>query len=149
MQITFNEEEQGWSLEWGGLLLHLRLLDGALLGDYFGPASEANPLPGPEVFDTLARTRADASVQLAPDDYGVRWLLDGWTLPDESSLRITLRAKDVPLRAQVRFAVDPDTGILLRQTVLEHTGGPEIRISGAVSLGVVLPAEIREVVHLA
>ena len=132
----------------------MRLLDGTLLADYFGPASHAEyaapSLPGPEVFDALTVTRADAAVQLQPNDRRVIWSLQGLEQTAPTTATITLQATDVPLQAVLSFVVDEETGILLRRTVLRHTGGDgDLEISHAGSMTVVLPPDIQEIVHTA
>ncbi len=136
-------------------MLHLRLVDGTLLADYFGPASEQDSpsLPGPDIFDALTATRSDTAVQLAPDDRRLYWSCQDWAQPDAATLVMTLQATDAPLRAALRFTADEETGILLRQTVLVYTGDgldrPTIELSHAGSMTVLLPADVHEVVHLA
>lgn len=154
MDVAFDAGEQSWSLGWQGLRLHVRLQDGTMLADYFGPApidgQAASSMPGPEVYDALTATRADAAVQLAPNDRRVFWSLQSWTQPDSATVSITLRATDVPLQAVLSFEVDRETGILLRKTTLAHTGSDVgVEISHAGSMTVVLPPDIREVVHTA
>ena len=67
MDVEYDAGEQIWSLSWQGLRLRIRLLDGTLLADYFGPApadGQAEPSrPGPEVFDALTVTRAAPSIR--------------------------------------------------------------------------------------
>ena len=134
------------------MMLHLRLAGGTLLADYFGPGSEQDPplLPGPEVSDALTATRSDTAVELAPDGRQIYWSCRDWALPDRATLAVTLQATDVPLQAALRFTIDEETGVLCRHTLLQHTGdGPPVELSHAGSMTVVMPADIREVVHLA
>lgn len=152
MDVVFEAEEQIWSFGWRSLRLHIRLLDGTLLADYFGPATvpaqTVPSLPGPEIFDALTATRADTAVQLAPGDRRVLWSLQSWAQTGPATVSITLQATNVPLQAVLSFAVDEETGILLRRTVLAHTGGGvDLEISHAGSMTVVLPPDVREVVH--
>src|SRR5690348_5884707 len=116
MQVTHELEPESWSLRWRDVMLRLRLHGGALLADYFGPANEHEPpsFPGPEVFDALTVSRADTSVQLAPDNRQVAWSCSGWTQPDSATLAMTLHATNCPLRAELRFTADEKTGILHR-----------------------------------
>lgn len=150
MRVTFDIETYSWSITWRDLLLHYRLADGALLADYFGPASSADAFPGLEVFDALTRTRADIAIQLAPGDQRVLWAFSDWAQPDADTFTLNLRATDLPLRAALRVTVDPETGIARHHAAIAHTGnGPELPISYATSMAIVLPSEVREVVHLA
>jgi alpha-galactosidase len=133
-------------------MLHLRLTGGIVLADYFGPGSEEDlpSLPGADVFDALTSTRADTPVQMAPDGRLVSWSCYEWAQADPTTFAITLQGKEVPLRAELRFTVDEESGVLRRRTLLQHTGdGASIDISQAGGMTALLPADIREVVHLA
>ena len=142
MRVEYEPEPVGWSLRWGDLLLHLRLHNGTLLADFSARHHMQPPhaLPGPEIFDALTVTRGDATLYLAPDSRQVSWALHDWTQPDASSLVLTLQALDLPLRANLLFVVDEQTGILRRKTDIEHTGsGQAVTITHAGTISVVLP----------
>ena len=64
---------------------------------------------------------------MSPGDREVHWTLQDWAQPDAGTLVLTLRATDVPLQAQLTYAVDEVTGLLQRRTTLLHTGdGPPL-----------------------
>ncbi len=152
MRLTYDPAEQRWDLYWHDVLLRLRLWAGVLLTEYFGPASDA-PTRAPaedDLFhDALLRTRSDASVEIGPHAARVSWSLVGWKQAPETTLAITLEATDLPLQTVITLGVDEETGIVRRRTTLTHRGdGPELDIRHAGSIAAVLPAAVREVVHL-
>ena len=151
MDVRYDAQSEAWDLAWQEVLLRVRLADGTLIGEYFGPARTAVPVDLPEPYreDTLW-TFAEASVRLAPDDRLARWSLRSWSQPEPTTLALSLQAMDLPLKAELQFLVDDETGLLHRRSLLHHTGdGPTLHISHAGSMAVLLPPDIREVVHLA
>jgi alpha-galactosidase len=157
MRIDHDAGNGIWELRWDKLLLRLRLVDGLLACDHFGPAQLVADTPAfsaEESFTRLyqrpaLRARTEASVQLMPDDRPVSWSLADWSQPTSTSCEIALSAADEPLRATVRFTVDEETGILGRETTLRHAGqGASVDISAAGSVAAVVPGDVQDVVHL-
>lgn len=151
MQVQYDAENQRWDLTWQDLLLRLRLMEATLVCEYFGAADQVAPIATwARYLDTLRLTRSAASVQLTGADWGIQWALHSWLQPEWDSLVISLQAADLPLKSNLRFVADEDTGLLRCQTTLSHNGdGPPLDISGAVSVSVLLPSDVEETVHLA
>jgi alpha-galactosidase len=151
MDVRHDAQSEAWDLAWQEVLLRIRLADGTLIGEYFGPARSAVPVDLPEPYrEDALWTFAEASVRLAPDDRLARWSLRSWSQSEPTTLALSLQAMDLPLKAELRFLVDDETGLLHRRSLLHHTGdGPALHISHAGSMAVLLPPDVREVVHLA
>jgi alpha-galactosidase len=151
MDVRHGAQTETWELSWQEVLLRIRLTDGTLFCEHFGPARTAVSVDLPEPYreDTLW-TFTEASVRFAPDDRPVRWSLRDWSQPEPTTLALGLEAMDLPLQADLKFLVDDETGLLRRQTLLRHTSdSPTLQIGHAGSMAVLLPADVREVVHLA
>ena len=150
MQATFDAERGIWDLTWNDFLLRVRLKEGVLLCEHFGPARSQAPLPSWPPPDPLQVTRSEARIGLAPSDQAVFWNLERWYQPSASDLVLSLQGCDAPLRAEVCFSVDAGSGALLRCTVLRHSGdGEPVQLSSAQSFSVLLPPGIASLVHLA
>ena len=64
----------------------------------------------------------------------VSWRVAASHQPNPRTLRIALAALDYPLAADIVHAIDPDTGILSRTSVLRHLGvGPVVDIAETLS----------------
>ena len=151
MHVAFDAENHLWNLTWDETLLRLRLREGLLLSDFFGPVQQAGADDRPRAFsDPILTTRSAASVQIGPDNREVLWALQDWSQPAPTACVLVLQATDLPLRAELRFAVDDATGVLRRGTVLRHSGaGDALEISHAGSMSAMLPGDVEEVTHLA
>lgn len=151
MHVDFDAQGMSWRLTWNDILLRVKLQDGALLADYFGPEDRASEGYQDRVFaDALLSTRVEASVLLAPDARSVVWEFADWSQPDDERCELVLQANDSSLQAILSFEVDSATGVLRRRTLLRHIGvGADVEISHAGSLAVILPAAIDTVTHLA
>src|SRR5512143_2625462 len=152
MRVTFSDAATGWSIAWGDLELHLALSGGELLADYFGPALREQDVArsGTEAFGPQPFTRTNGAVQVGVDMRQVAWNLGDWSRSDDWTISINLDAADLPLHAATQLSVDQETGVLRKRTVLVHAGeGPAVEITAAASLTVLLPDDVRDVVHLA
>jgi alpha-galactosidase len=150
LRATFDAERRVWDLTWDGVLLRLRLEDGQLVCDHFGPPDQV-VAPVRPLFDVDAvhLVRRDAGVQLAPGDQPVRWELADWSQSDPDAVVLRLRGHDRPIEARLRFGLDAPTGVLLRSTTLRHVGGgPPRDIAGATTAAVRVPPAAREVLYL-
>lgn len=103
----------------------------------------AAPLPPRMLLDDLAIVRAGT------DDQAVNW--DGasvaWT--NAHIMRIGLRARTLPLAAEVTFTLDPETDILCQDTTLRHTGdGPPIPIGTTLGCCFSVEERVHAVIHL-
>lgn len=158
MRVHYDAGEGTWELRWGAqLLLRLRLVDGMLMCDHFGPdhlVADTTAFSGMESFTRLyarpdLRARTEAYVQLLPDDRSVTWSLVEWSQPMGTSCEISLSATEVPLLASLRFTADEETGILRRETTLRHPGGgAPVDLGGAVSIAAMVPDHVQDLVHL-
>lgn len=151
METLYNAYNKSWQLTWREVLLKLRLADGYLLCEHFGPAEMATSVEPPKPHGEDAMwTFTEANIRLGPDDRPVSWSLHDWSQPEPATLQIGLHARDLPLRTTLRFEADENTGVFRRRTVVRHSGdGPDLNISAAGSVAALLPADVREVVHLA
>ena len=84
MKAIFDAEARVWDLTWDDLLLRLRLDDGNLACEHFGPADQfvASVAPPFDV-DAVHLVRYDAGVLLAPGDQPLMWTLADWRLSPE------------------------------------------------------------------
>jgi alpha-galactosidase len=150
VQVEHDAANERWDLTWGDSLLRMRLADGCLVCEHFGPADQVTSPSAGHFLDTIWLTRAAAIAQVGPSDWGVRWALREWSQPTPAIFGLSLDAADQPLRTEVRFEVDDETGLLRRRTALVHGGsGPALAIGHAESIAALLPADVEEVVHLA
>ncbi len=150
MQAHYEATQSVWTLTWKEALLRLRLVEGALHADYFGPAAWVDPAAAqPAIGDAIWETHCMASVGLAPDTAPARWQLVDWSQPSPLSVTIRLRADCAPLAAELHLCQDKDTGLLVIHTTLTNESAADVlRLNHAVSAGLCLPAQIREIVHL-
>lgn len=151
MQVHYDAADQAWRLTWPAALLRLRLAEGHLVCEHFGPANQwTSPATWGHYLDSISLTRGAASVELVPNEQPVLWELHAWSQPETAAVVITLQAVDSPLQADVRFVLDEVTSVLRQQTLLRHTGdGPGLEICHAGSVAALVPADVREVIHLA
>ena len=150
MQVQYDAEKRVWDLTWQHILLRLRLFDGLLWADYFGPAAWADTTAPQTPFgDVIWETRCMAGVSLAPDETAVQWELAEWSQPTPVSCVIRLCAVDQPVACHVRFDQDKESGLLLVHTEISNAG-PDVMldICHAVSAGLSLPDRVSEIVHL-
>jgi alpha-galactosidase len=64
----------------------------------------------------------------------VFWRIGESRQPDPLTLQLSLEATNFPLMAEVTFAIDPPTGILVRRTTIRHDGnGAEVPIRTTLS----------------
>lgn len=155
MYITYDGANQVWELRLGGLRQATRvclwLVDG-LLGFTLAAMDHGDePHDHPGVFrDPILATRAEAAVQLAPDNRDVIWRLQDWSQPDPATFLLVLQATDLPLQTELRLVADDATGVLRRSTLLRHSGSEAVLdIRHATSAAVLLPGDVQHVVHLA
>ncbi len=89
-------------------------------------------------------------VVAGPDRHPVVWHAITWHQSDPRTLRLALAADDVPLTADVTFAVDPATGVLRRETALAHRGvGPDVDIVATLGFWYRLHEPVDRMLYLA
>src|SRR5690606_2420373 len=99
--------------------------------------------------DPLIETRAFASVQFAPDDRRVTWGNVEGSQVDDRTCVLRLYARFDPVRAEARFCLEPESGMLRCRTTLYHTGGERpVTVKGALSFSVTLPPSVQEAIYL-
>lgn len=153
-RVEADPDGQAWSLHWGGTRFDIRLHQGMLLCDYFGPETESRPAPlwqGWREQDIPQNTRCAAMVEIGPRAAAVPWRLEDWAPLAQNGLRLTLRAEHAALACELCFEVDTGAGVLRRATVLRNlhpAGGPAIPIASAVSVWVTLRSAVDRVTFL-
>lgn len=150
MQAHYESNQSVWTLTWKDVLLRLRLVEGALYADYFGPAAWVDSAAmQPAINDAIWETHCLVSVGLAPDMALARWDLIDWSQPSPLSVAIRLRSTCAPLAARIDLCQEKDTGLLVMRTELTNESAAEVlRLNHAVSASLCLPAQIKEIVHL-
>lgn len=125
-----------WSMDLGAARYNVALQDGQLRNSYFGASPGADPVPVQEHAnnrDNLRLLRPEAAVYVGARSDLVRWG-KATRVPTEDGLSLVLDAVGLPLRLWWSLDHDSDTGVLLRRSRLEHTGGAPIDIRGALSV---------------
>lgn len=150
MQAHYEANQSVWTLTWKDALLRLRLVDGALHADYFGPAAWVDSAAAqPAISDAIWDTHCMASIGLAPDTAPACWELADWSQPSPMSVAIRLRSARAPLSAELHLCHDKDTGLLVVRVELTNESAADVlRLNHAVSAGLCLPAHIKDIVHL-
>ena len=116
-------EAPTWTLTAGGDRYVIRLQGAALICDCQGSIDE----------DEALGTPGEAAMVVA-GRRPVSWRVAASHQPNPRTLRIALAALDYPLAADIVHAIDPDTGILSRTSVLRHLGvGPVVDIAETLS----------------
>ena len=116
-------EAPTWTLTAGGDRYVIRLQGAALICDCQGSIDE----------DEALGTPGEAAMVVA-GRRPVSWRVAASHQPNPHTLRIALAALDYPLAADIVHAIDPDTGILSRTSVLRHLGvGPVVDIAETLS----------------
>ena len=157
MHIQFDGEHKRWWLTWQNTRLVMMLHDGLLINEYFGPDVEALTqqswgwLPEERPYpDPVRQSYSEANVQLAPHAQAVKWAIEAWSQPDADTFILTLSALDLPLQTELTFAVDAETALLRRQTVLRqrrsHT--PVVLNHAGNTFSFCLPAHVQQVLYL-
>jgi alpha-galactosidase len=139
--------EVKWSVQIGTSRYDIGLEEGELRNSYFGAADGADPVPVREHAnnrDNLRLLRPEAAVFTGSRSDLIRWAK---ATSDQARDRFTLllEARHHPLRLHWTLEHDAETGVLLRRTTLEHTGGAPIDIRGALSFSTQIVGEIREI----
>ena len=151
MRVLYDSANQAWDVTWKDVRCRLRLVDGLLMNEYFGPDDRPGARPDSAPFgDCLLETRTMVNVGLAPHGRTVLWQLDGWSQPDSTNCRLRLRAVEGSLQAELSLEVDKESGLLICHAELVNAGEREpVEIDHAISAGVLLPPGVDEVVYLA
>ncbi len=151
MQVQYDSVNQMWDVTWKDTRCRLRLANGLLMNETFGPHDRPGAKPDSAPYaDGLLETRTMVNVGLAPHGRTVLWQLDGWSQPDSAKCSLRLRAVDGPLQAELTLEVDKESGVLICHAELVNAGaGEPVDIDHAVSVCVLLPADVGEVIHLA
>jgi alpha-galactosidase len=135
MQVT-SIDKDAWSARLGDARYDIALRDGQLRNSYFGTAAGADPRPVREHAnnrDNIRLLRPEAAVFVGPRADLVLW--DRASPVDVANgLALILDAAWLPLRLHWSLTADPATGVLLRQTRLEHRGGAPVDLRGALSV---------------
>ncbi|SKA26978.1 alpha-galactosidase [Enhydrobacter aerosaccus] len=77
------------------------------------------------------------------------WTAVSWTEANRYSRALTLKAADHPLEADVSLVLDELTGLLVRRTVLRHSGGPdEVDLRATLGLLVSVHEPIEQIFYL-
>ncbi len=105
MRLTHDSEQLTWDLAWDDLRYRLRLQNGALVCEYFGPADRFSPPTDWPPPDPIQVTRTEGRVGIGPADRAVSWSLAGWEQPEPNLFVLTLSG-DLPIRSELRFRVD-------------------------------------------
>jgi alpha-galactosidase len=94
---------------------------------------------------------ADAALLvIGPTRRPVTWRVAAWHQPNSSAVQIALSADRLPLAADVSFAIDDMTGILVRRTLIRHQGtGPDVDITGTLGLWYRTHEPVEHMCHLA
>jgi alpha-galactosidase len=151
MHVRHDPALLAWDLTWKDVCFRLRLVDGMLVGEHFGPACWADRMAAlPALPDAIAASRAMCSIGLAPGDLPVRWRAGGWSQPDPLAFELRLDAIGLALSADLRLHTDRETGLLICRVELVNTGREELpAIQSAVTIGLMLPPDALDVTHLA
>ena len=159
--ITFNEKSKTFLLHAGSMTQALRVVEGNLLSLWYGPRMEREgDLPG--VFETWQRCRiGSAAKQESLAEYpgwsgelfggepalkvtfpdGTRDLLlryDSHKI-DGEGMAITLKDKDFPFYAHIRYRVLEDVSVIERAVTLENRCAGDVRLEQFMSGAVRLP----------
>jgi hypothetical protein len=129
----------------------IRLNGPAVIGDCRGPGDEAEGDAGekpPAVTAPPSFERA-AMILQGPDLQPVSWRVSVWHRPNPLSLRIALLGVEVPLEAELWFKIDASTGLLSRNTVVRHLGGPDVEIAATLAFWYRIHEPIDDVHYLA
>ncbi|MCS7060171.1 MAG: alpha-galactosidase [Anaerolineae bacterium] len=150
MHVHYDADRQVWHLSWKDVLLRLRLAEGALWADYFGPAgwvdSTSTVVPFP---DAIWATQGMAHVELGPQRTPMRWQLVDWSQASPATLILRLRAVAAPLMWALSLCYDKPSGLLiLRSELMNESTDQPLDIACAVSVGLCMPAHVRDIVHL-
>ncbi|HEX7966978.1 MAG TPA: alpha-galactosidase [Stellaceae bacterium] len=128
---------QTWTLLLPPTRYVIRLHGAALTADCYGPSEAA--APGAAEAEQIGALAADAPTETAmlvagPARQPVSWRVGTWHQPDPLTLRIALSAIDLPLTADVTFAIDSATGLLSRHTTIRHRGiGPDVDVTATLA----------------
>lgn len=97
----------------------------------------------------LARTGREPMVVVGAEQRPVVWQAGKWEEPESDRRRLTLDARDDPLRAELSFVYDAATGFLSQHAVLRHVGNDgEVDIRAANSFDVVVGESIDRLFYL-
>jgi alpha-galactosidase len=151
MRVHHDTDSLTWDLTWKDVCFRLRLADGVLMGEHFGPAGWLERMGALKaVPDALVASRAMCSIGLSPGSLPVQWKLAGWSQPDPLAFQLELAAVDLPLAAELRLAADRETGLLTCRAELANTGREALpAIQHAVTAGILLPPDLRDVTWVA
>ncbi|MBS0560611.1 MAG: alpha-galactosidase [Proteobacteria bacterium] len=136
-----------WTLAHGTSRYVIALDDAALTCDCLGPAAAADggeapiaPLPAAAQPVLLA-----TGTRRTP----VSWQVADAQTQDPLTLRLSLRAVALPLAADVAFAIDAASGILVRRTTVRHTGeGPPVTVRASQSIWLGIHERVDHLVYL-
>lgn len=113
-------------------------LDWFARGEAPSPQAPRPQLPWPNVPRNGRAVEAGPIVRVGPRRRPVSWHVRDWRQAGHKQL-LTLQARGHPLRAEVNFTYDPQTGFIARHTLLRHTGNRgeiDIRATEAFSFTV-------------
>ena len=132
-------EAPTWTLTAGRDRYVIRLQGAALICDCQGSIDE----------DEALGTPGEAAMVVA-GRRPVSWRVAASHQPNPHTLRIALAALDYPLAADIVHAIDPDTGILSRTSVLRHLGvGPVVDIAETLSFWHRIAESVDRMLYLA
>lgn len=94
-------------------------------------------------------TAREAMVTVGPQRQPVSWEVAAWHQPDPFTQMLVLQAADYPLRAEIRFAFDQQSGLLTRDTLLRHHGDDgEIDIRATLGFSFTIHEPIKRIIYL-
>lgn len=139
-----------WSIRIDGHRYDLRLTDGILRNTYFGDDLPGDMLPTPENHqnrDNLRHLRPEAALFTGPRSDLVCWQ-EADLLQDGDTATLTLHAQNHPLRLDWSLRYHPESGALLRETTVTHTGGAPVDLRGALSLSVLVAGPVNGLTYV-
>jgi alpha-galactosidase len=120
----------------------VRVRGAAVLLDCYGADDEGGPPEG--------AAAGTAMIEAGPERRPVVWRVATWHQSDPHTLRVLLSAIDVPLSAELVFAIDRATGVLSRGTALRHHGtGPEVTIGATLAFRGAVHEPVERMLYLA
>jgi alpha-galactosidase len=126
---------RSWRLEHGSTLYVVAVRGAAVTADCYRADAAAEMDPAELEPDGAGAPPADATmIAVGEARQPVSWRVGTWHQPDELTLRLLLSAADQPLDAEIVFAIDRESGVLSRHTVIRHNGaGPAVDVAATLS----------------
>jgi len=129
----------------------IRLTGSAVIGDCCDPAEDG----GEDMTEQPWPPKDEPSERAAMILHGserrpVSWKVAVSHQPDPRTLHLALSGEGVPLEAELRFRIDPSSGLLSRNTIVYHRGiGPDVDIAATLAFWYRVHEPIDEVRYLA